>query len=56
MKYFYFKEKKMGQKPHRYVIEASSSKQIIKIQLQLLVNLYCFKEVSPTYLIIGQNE
>ena len=36
----------------RYVIDVCSSNYIIEIQLQLLVTLYCFKEVLLTFLTV----
>ena len=59
MKYFYYKKKQQQQTekiPRTYAIEACSSNQIIENQLQLLVTLFCFKEVSLTFLIVVQNE
>ena len=47
------KQKKKEKMPCRYIIEASSGNQIIEIQLQLLVTLYCFEEVLLTYLIVA---
>ena len=37
-------------------MEARSGNQIIEIQLQLLVTLYCFKESLLTYLTVVQDE
>ena len=57
MKYFYSKKKKKTEKiPRRYTIEASSGNQIIEIQLQLYVTLYCFKEVPLICLIVAKRQ
>ena len=50
MNYLHHKKKEKSEKlPCRYAIEARSNNQIIEIQLQPLIPLYCFKEIPLTY-------